>query len=201
MRNRKLLSLLALLLTFGLIAAACSDDSDDSADDTTADTEETTESTESETTDTTESNMTDSSDTAAESDIVDTAVAAGDFTTLATALEAAGLVETLKGEGPYTVFAPTDAAFEALPPGTLDQLLADPEALADVLLYHVVEGEVLAEDVVGLDSATTVNGADVTITVEGDSVRINDALVTMTDIMTSNGVIHVIDAVLIPPTS
>jgi uncharacterized surface protein with fasciclin (FAS1) repeats len=198
MRNTRLLRVLALVLCLGLVAAACSDDSDDSAD---AETDETTATTEAESTDTSESNMTDSSESAPTSDIVDTAVAAGDFTTLATALEAAGLVETLKGEGPYTVFAPTDAAFEALPPGTLDQLLADPEALADVLLYHVVEGEVLAEDVVGLDSATTVQGSDVTITVEGESVRVNDALVTMTDVMASNGVIHVIDAVLLPPSS
>ena len=198
MRNSKLLRVLALVLCLGLVAAACSDDSDDSAD---AETDETTATTEAESTDTSESNMTDSSETAPTSDIVDTAVAAGDFTTLATALEAAGLVETLKGEGPYTVFAPTDAALEALPPGTLDQLLADPEALADVLLYHVVEGEVLVVDVVGLDSATTVQGSDVTITVEGESVRVNDALVTMTDITASNGVIHVIDGVLLPPSS
>jgi uncharacterized surface protein with fasciclin (FAS1) repeats len=196
MPRSRLLKFLALFFSLALVTAACSDDSDDSADDTTSTTESTpdTEASDDMTTET-------EAPAEGEADIVDTAVAAGDFTTLATALEAAGLVETLKGEGPYTVFAPTDAAFEALPAGTLDGLLADPEALADVLLYHVVEGEVLAADVAGLTSATTVEGQDVTITVEGENVMINDAMVTMTDIMTSNGVIHVIDAVLIPPTA
>ncbi|MDH3471875.1 MAG: fasciclin domain-containing protein [Acidimicrobiia bacterium] len=131
-------------------------------------------------------------------DIVDTAVAAGDFTTLVAAIQAAGLVDTLKGEGPFTVFAPTDAAFAALPEGTVEALLEDIPALTDILLYHVVAGAVPAADVVGLSSATTVQGSDVTITVEGDSVMLNDATVTATDIETSNGIIHVIDAVLIP---
>ncbi|MDH3729510.1 MAG: fasciclin domain-containing protein [Acidimicrobiia bacterium] len=131
-------------------------------------------------------------------DIVDTAVAAGDFTTLATALDAAGLIDTLKGEGPFTVFAPTDAAFAALPAGTVEGLLEDIPTLTSILTYHVVSGLVKAEDVVGLSSATTLNGSDVSITVDGASVMINDANVTVTDILASNGVIHVIDAVLLP---
>jgi uncharacterized surface protein with fasciclin (FAS1) repeats len=134
-------------------------------------------------------------------DIVDTAVAAGNFTTLAKALTAANLIETLKGEGPFTVFAPTDAAFAALPEGTLDNLLANPEELAKVLTYHVVAGNVPAADVVNLSSATTVEGSDVAITVTDGKVMVNGANVTQTDIKTSNGTIHVIDAVLLPPTN
>lgn len=138
----------------------------------------------------------------ASADIVDTAVAAGDFTTLATALEAAGLIETLKGAGPFTVFAPTDAAFAALPAGTLDGLLADPEALKQVLLYHVAAGSVDAATVSGLTTVDTVNGAAVTIAVSGGTVTLNGvATVTTADIMASNGIIHVIDTVLIPPTT
>ncbi len=134
-------------------------------------------------------------------DIVDTAVAAGSFTTLAQALTAANLIDTLKGEGPFTVFAPTDAAFAALPEGTLDNLLANPEELAKVLTYHVVAGRVPAADVVTLSSATTVEGSDVAITVTDGKVMVNGANVTQTDIQTSNGIIHVIDAVLLPPTN
>jgi transforming growth factor-beta-induced protein len=135
-------------------------------------------------------------------DIVDTAVADGRFTTLAAALEAAGLVETLKGEGPFTVFAPTDDAFAALPAGTLDELLKpeNKQQLVDILTYHVVPGKVMAADVAGLTSATTVLGKDVTIKVDMGNVYINDAKVILTDIETSNGVIHVIDSVLLPPT-
>ena len=134
-------------------------------------------------------------------DIVDTAVEAGDFTTLATALTEAGLVETLKGEGPYTVFAPTDAAFEALPEGTVEALLEDPTGqLTEILTYHVVPGKVMSTDLSDGMTATTVNGADVTITIADDgTVMVNDATVTTADIETSNGVIHVIDSVLIPP--
>jgi uncharacterized surface protein with fasciclin (FAS1) repeats len=132
-------------------------------------------------------------------DIVDTAVAAGSFTTLAKALGAAGLVDTLKGPGPFTVFAPTDAAFAKLPAGTLEKLLADKEQLTKVLTYHVVAGKVLAADVVKLKSAKTVEGSDVKITVKGKSVTVNGANVVKTDIEASNGVIHVIDAVLLPP--
>ena len=136
-----------------------------------------------------------------EMSIVATAEAAGDFTTLLAAVEAAGLVDTLEGEGPYTVFAPTDDAFAALPEGTVEGLLDDPEALSDILLYHVVPGEVTSDQVVTLESATTAQGSDVSIRVEGDSVFVNDAQVIMTDIQASNGVIHVIDAVLLPPAA
>ena len=131
-------------------------------------------------------------------DIVDTAVAAGNFTTLAAALTAAGLVETLKGEGPFTVFAPTDEAFAALPAGTVEALLADPEALAKILTYHVISGHVLSTDLSNGMTTATVNGADVTIMTEGGGM-VNDANVTAADIMASNGVIHVIDKVIMPP--
>lgn len=134
-------------------------------------------------------------------DIVDTAVGAGSFNTLVAAVEAAGLVDTLKGEGPFTVFAPTDDAFAALPEGTVETLLADPSgALTDILLYHVVSGKVMAGDVVGMDGAMveTVGGNSFNITIDGDTVMIDGAQVVTTDIETSNGVIHVIDAVIVP---
>jgi transforming growth factor-beta-induced protein len=131
-------------------------------------------------------------------DIVETAVADGRFTTLAAALGAADLVETLQGEGPFTVFAPTDDAFAALPAGTVEALLNDIPTLTDILLYHVVPGKVMAADVVELDSADTVLGQPVTIRVENGNVFINNSQVIITDIETSNGVIHVIDAVLLP---
>ena len=137
---------------------------------------------------------------AAEKDIVDTAVGAGNFTTLAAALTAAGLVDTLKGAGPFTVFAPTDAAFAALPAGTVEDLLK-PEnkaKLTAILTYHVVAGKVTAADVVKLKSAETVNGKAVKITTGDRGVMVNDATVTATDIKASNGLIHVIDSVLIP---
>lgn len=135
-------------------------------------------------------------------DIITTATEAGSFTTLLTAIEAAGLTETLMGDGPYTVFAPTDEAFAAVDEETLNGLLADPEALAAVLLYHVVEGAVPAADVVTLESATTIQGSDVEIVVDGDAVVLNGSSnVVQTDIETSNGIIHVIDAVLLPPSS
>jgi uncharacterized surface protein with fasciclin (FAS1) repeats len=134
-------------------------------------------------------------------DIVDTAVADGRFTTLVAAVQAAELVDTLKSEGPFTVFAPTDDAFAALPEGTLESLLLpeNKQTLIDILLYHVVAGKVMAADVVGLESATTALGADVSIKVDMGNVYINDAQVIITDIETSNGVIHVIDAVILPP--
>jgi uncharacterized surface protein with fasciclin (FAS1) repeats len=132
-------------------------------------------------------------------DIVDTAIDAGTFTTLVAAVEAAGLVETLKGEGPFTVFAPTDEAFAALPEGTVEALLADPEALAAILTYHVVAGKVMSTDLSNDMTATTVNGADVTIMTEG-GVMVNGANVVAADIEASNGVIHVIDAVILPPS-
>ncbi len=134
-------------------------------------------------------------------DIVEVATEAGSFTTLLTAATAAGLVETLQGDGPFTVFAPTDEAFAALPEGTLDSLLADPEALADILLYHVVSGEVTSDQVVELTEATTVQGAPIAISVMDGTVTLNDSATVVTvDVPASNGVIHVIDAVLLPPT-
>ncbi len=133
-------------------------------------------------------------------DIVDTAVGAGQFNTLAAALDAADLVDTLKGDGPFTVFAPTDDAFAKLPEGTVDSLL-EPEnrdQLVAVLTYHVVPGKVYAADVVKLESATTVNGADISIQVADGGVRVDNANVIKTDIAASNGVIHVIDSVILP---
>jgi len=132
-------------------------------------------------------------------DIVDTAVT-NHFNTLATALTAADLVDTLKGPGPFTVFAPTDEAFAKLPEGTLDKLLKprNKEKLASILTYHVVSGKVMAADVVKLSKATTVNGQSVKITVDHGTVKVNDATVTQTDVEASNGVIHVIDTVLLP---
>jgi transforming growth factor-beta-induced protein len=135
-------------------------------------------------------------------DIVDTAVADGRFTTLVAAVQAAGLAETLKGEGPFTVFAPTDEAFAALPAGTLDSLLLpeNKQQLTDILLYHVVSGNVMASDVVGLTSAPTVLGKDIAVKVQDGKVYLNNNVqVIITDIETSNGVIHVLDAVLLPP--
>ena len=131
-------------------------------------------------------------------DIVDTAAAAGDFSTLVTAVKAAGLVETLKGEGPFTVFAPTDGAFAKVPTDTLNALLADKEALANVLTYHVVAGNVMAADVVKLTSAVTVQGQAVSIEVKDGKVYVDGTQVVATDIKASNGVIHVIDAVILP---
>lgn len=133
-------------------------------------------------------------------DIVDVAVGAGQFNTLAAALTAGGLVETLKSKGPFTVFAPTDAAFAKLPPGTVDALLKPEnlEKLQAILTYHVVPGRVMAEDVVKLTTAKTANGASLTIKVGDGGVRVDRARVVKADIEASNGVIHVIDAVLMP---
>jgi len=136
-------------------------------------------------------------------DIVDTAVGAGQFKTLAAALQAAGLVGTLKGPGPFTVFAPTDAAFAKLPAGTVERLLK-PEnkaKLTAILTYHVVPGAVKAEQVTKLDEAKTVNGAMVKVSTDHGKVMINDANVVKADIPASNGVIHVIDRVILPPQS
>jgi uncharacterized surface protein with fasciclin (FAS1) repeats len=137
---------------------------------------------------------------AASRDIVDTAVANGSFTTLATALKAAGLVETLKGPGPFTVFAPTDAAFAKLPAGTVESLLKpeNRDKLRRVLTYHVVSGKVGSAEVVKMTSAKTVAGDPLTISSSGGSVTVNDAKVVIADVAASNGVIHVIDTVLIP---
>ena len=177
-------SLILLLTALAVVAAACG---------STADT----------TTSTTAAPATTTTVAAMEpelADIVGVATEAGSFSTLLTAVEQAGLVDTLQGEGPFTVFAPTDEAFAALPEGTLEALLADTEALSQVLLYHVVSGEVLASEVIGLDRATTVQGEDIAISIDGDSVRVNDANVVTTDIAASNGVIHVIDQVILPPS-
>ena len=133
-------------------------------------------------------------------DIVDTAVGAGSFKTLAAALGAGGLVETLKGKGPFTVFAPTDAAFKKLPAGTVESLLKpeNKKKLVSILTYHVVPGRVMAADVVNLKEAKTVQGSKVKIRVKDDTVYVDDALVTATDIKAANGVIHVIDSVILP---
>jgi uncharacterized surface protein with fasciclin (FAS1) repeats len=140
---------------------------------------------------------------AAEKDIVDTAVAAGQFKTLASAIQAAGLVDTLKGDGPFTVFAPTDEAFAKLPAGTVENLLKpeNKDQLVAILTYHVVPGKVEAAEVVTMDEAKTVNGKMVDIKVKGDTAMVNEAKVTKTDIVASNGVIHVIDTVIMPPKS
>lgn len=136
-------------------------------------------------------------------DVVDTAVDAGQFKTLATALKAAGLIETLKRPGPFTVFAPTDEAFAKLPPGTVENLLK-PEnkaKLTAILTYHVVPGAVKAEEVTKLNEAKTVNGAMVKVSSDAGNVMINDAKIVTADIAASNGVIHVIDKVILPPES
>jgi uncharacterized surface protein with fasciclin (FAS1) repeats len=140
--------------------------------------------------------------TTATKDIVETATAAGSFKTLLTAATAAGLADTLKGAGPYTVFAPTDEAFAKLPAGTVEGLLKDPEALKKILLYHVVSGKVTSDQVVKLTSADSVAGPAIKISVKDGSVYLNDTVkVVTTDIEASNGVIHVIDGVLLPPAS
>lgn len=131
-------------------------------------------------------------------DIVDTAVSAGSFNTLATALKAGDLVETLKGSGPFTVFAPTDEAFAKLPEGTLEALLKDKDKLRAILTYHVVPGKVMAAQVVTIDEAKTVNGKKIKVSKQDDGVQVDKAKVVKTDIVASNGVIHVIDTVLIP---
>lgn len=141
-----------------------------------------------------------SASTRQEGDIVQTAVAAGQFKTLAKLLTRAGLVGALKQPGPYTVFAPTDAAFKKVPKKTLNLLLRNKAKLKAVLLYHVVSGKVAAADVVKLTSAKTLNGKNVRIRVAGSNVFVNSAKVTTADVMASNGVIHVINRVLIPPT-
>lgn len=140
---------------------------------------------------------------AKKSDIVDTAVSNGNFTTLSAALEAGGLIDTLKSDGPYTVFAPTDEAFAKLPDGTVEMLLLpeNKDKLVEILTYHVVPGKVKAAEVVTLDSATTANGSDVAISIREDMVYVNDSRVVITDISASNGVIHVVDTVILPTGS
>ena len=131
-------------------------------------------------------------------DIVDTAMSAGTFTTLVAAITAAGLDTALKSPGPFTVFAPSDDAFSKVPSGTVESLLEDLPTLRKILEYHVVSGKVMAADVVKLSEATTTQGEEVKINASGGSVKINDATVTMPDVEAENGVIHVIDTVLLP---
>ncbi len=196
MRTRSTTRFTALAAAAALTLAACGDDGNDDADEEPA-TEETAAE---------EPAAEDGDEMAETGTIVDVAVEAGSFTTLVAAVEAAGLVETLSGDDEFTVFAPTDEAFEAALADlgiTADELLADTETLTAILTYHVVPGEVLAETVVTLDGqeVETVNGAPVQISVDGETVMVNDATVTAVDVDASNGVIHVIDAVLIPPSS
>ena len=136
---------------------------------------------------------------AAPGDIVATAIGAGQFKTLVAAVQAAGLVSALQGKGPFTVFAPTDAAFAALPAGTVEGLLKDPKALSDILLYHVLSGAVKAESVKDGLSVNTLQGSPVTFSVKDGKPMINEANIVATDVMASNGVIHVIDKVILPP--
>ncbi len=138
---------------------------------------------------------------AADKDIVEVATEAGAFSTLLAAAEAAGLVDVLRSEGPFTVFAPTDEAFAKLPEGTIEALLEDTDALRAILLYHVVPGRVMAADVVSLSEAETAQGAKISISTYGETVRINDATVVQADVAATNGVIHVIDTVILPPSA
>ena len=195
--NHPTRTLAAATAVVALVLGACGSDDEDGADASETSTEETAMDTTTEADDA----------AAATGDIVDTAVAAGDFETLVAAVQAAELEDTLRGDGPFTVFAPSDDAFAALPEGTVDTLLQDPTGdLADILTYHVVEGAVMADDVAGMDGqqVTTVNGATATVNVADDgSVSLTDATgnevaVVETDIETSNGVIHVLDGVLMP---
>jgi uncharacterized surface protein with fasciclin (FAS1) repeats len=184
MRTR---SLAAVAGAFAIVLAACGDDANDSAADAPDVADES------------------GSDEMAEpGTIVDVAIENGSFTTLVAAVQSAGLVDTLSGEGPFTVFAPTDDAFATALDTlgiTAEELLADTETLTSILTYHVVSGEVPAADVVTLDgqSVATINGADAAITIDGETVMVNDSTVIAVDVDASNGIIHVIDTVLLPP--
>jgi uncharacterized surface protein with fasciclin (FAS1) repeats len=201
----------AVIGAAALTLAACGDDSNDDdagADTTEAAADEPAEEPADDMADEPADDMADepADDMAESGTIVDVAASTDGFSTLVAAVEAAGLVETLSGEGPFTVFAPTDEAFAAALDAlglTADELLADTDTLTSILTYHVVAGEVPSSDVVTLDgqSVETLNGASVDITVDGDTVMVNDATVTAVDVEASNGVIHVIDAVLLPPES
>ncbi len=149
----------------------------------------------------TEEQTAEAEETAAQPDVVDLAMETSNLSTLVAAVKAADLVSTLKGEGPFTVFAPTNAAFDALPDGTLDNLLKpeNKQQLADILTYHVVAGKVMSTDLSDGMSATTVNGADITVSIQDGTVKINDATVTTADVEASNGVVHIIDTVIMPP--
>jgi len=195
MRNRFLLSSLAVVLGFSLVAAACADD--DSDDSTT-----TTEATETTMADDMSDDM-DGTDEDASETIVDIAAGNDDFSTLVAAVTAAGLAETLSGDGPFTVFAPTNEAFDALPEGTVESLLDDPEgALTDVLTLHVISGEVSAADAsAAVGECVETLGGEVRITEDGGELLIGGAPIVTTDIEASNGVIHVLGGVITEPTA
>ena len=178
-----------LVGAMALVGAACGGNDDAASDEPAAAQEATTTMEEETMTDTTTEQM----------DIVQTAVSAGDFDTLVALVQEAGLADDLSGPGPLTVFAPTDEAFAAVPEETLAELQNDPEALRRVLLYHVVDGDVTSDQVAGLESAATLAGPEIGFRMDGDSVFANDAQITQVDVLASNGVIHVVDAVLLPP--
>ena len=186
---RRIFAFGLLVGALSLVGVACGGDDEAATDEPAAAMEDTTTMEEESMADTTMEQL----------DIVETAVAAGSFDTLVSLVQEAGLADELSGAGPLTVFAPTDEAFAAVPEETLAELQADPEALRRVLLYHVVEGGVTSEQVVGLDSAPTLAGPDIGFRMEGDSVFANDAQITQVDVLASNGVIHVVDSVLLPP--
>lgn len=198
-------SLAPLFTVAALALAACGSETDSSANTSAGGSSMTSSSSSEASTSSAASSSTTSSSASGTgmptSDIVDTAIAAGSFKTLVAAVQAADLESTLRGEGPFTVFAPTDEAFGKLPPGTLDSLLKpeNKEALAEILTYHVVAGNVSSAQAMALSSATTVNGADVAIEVNGDKLNVGGATVIAADIGATNGTIHVIDAVLMPP--
>lgn len=182
---------IALLAAGSLVLAACGSDGESA--ETTAPAAETTAAPET-------TGMGAETTAPAEGDIIAVATAAGSFNTLAAALTAAGLVETLQGEGPFTVFAPTDEAFAALPAGLVDKLLLpeNVEILKDILLYHVISGSEVTSDMVAAGDITTAGGDVATIAVDGDTITIDGAKITAVDVQASNGVIHVIDAVMVP---
>jgi uncharacterized surface protein with fasciclin (FAS1) repeats len=198
-------TLILLAAALAVVAAACSTSDDADTTTTTADAATTTEAptTTEEMTDTTETTIdTETTEAATPDQSIAGIVATSEgFSTLLAAVEAADLVETLDTGGPFTVFAPTDDAFAKLPEGTVEGLLEDTEALTDVLLYHVVEGEVPAEDVVNLESATTLQGSDVAIIVDNGVFLNEDVQVIATNVFATNGVVHVVDSVLLPPGS
>jgi uncharacterized surface protein with fasciclin (FAS1) repeats len=202
---KSLRTLATLVAVLALVGAACSSDSSDPTTTTTAERSTTTSvvattATTAAATTTTTTAATTTTAGPASNTIVEVATAAGSFGTLLTALEAADLLDTLQGDGPFTVFAPTDDAFAKIPGDTLAGLLTDTDVIRRILLYHVLDGEVLADDVVGLDSATTLQGSDIAISVEAGTVILNNAvMVIATDILADNGVIHVVDTALSPP--
>jgi uncharacterized surface protein with fasciclin (FAS1) repeats len=188
------------LVSLALVLSACGSKDGGDSGDTTMTTPDVPTTTTAPTTPTTNP-TTPTTPTTSAGTVLDVAAAVGGFDTLIVAVDAAGLTDTLNGDGPFTVLAPTDDAFNALPAGVLDGLLADVPALTDTLLYHVVDGNVPSSDVVMASLVATLNGSDVKVTLDGDDVFINDAQVTLTDVAADNGVIHVLDTVLTPPGS